>query len=145
LLAAAADGFVRHGLVELAEQPYIGTPLDAEIINHVGYQHPVHGLAGWAAALQSLERDTAAHENDPDAAHHTRRPPPPLARVRAAREAFQQFAGRAAVLLYQVPGAEYRVARADAAAWGRLRAVAAEWGEALHKWDTDRTILTAAE
>jgi len=172
LLAAAADGFVRHGLVELAEQPYIGTSLDAEIINHVGYQHAVHGLAGWATALQSLEHDAAAHENDPDATHRTRRPPPPLTRVRAAREAFEQFAGRATVLtgehplttwldwlthlttedpwgiaarLYQVPGDEFRLARADVAAWDRLRAVATEWRDALHRWDPDRTILSTAE
>ena len=173
LLAAATDGFVRHGLVELAEQPYIGATLDAEIINHIGYQHPVHGLAGWATALRSLEDDAAAHENDPDATHHTtRRPPPPLARVHAAREAFAEFAQRATLLtgehplttwldwlthlttddpwdiaqrLYQVPGGEFRLARADVAAWDRLRTVAAEWRDAVHRWDTDRAILTAGE
>lgn len=172
LLATATDGFVRHGLVELAEQPYIGATLDAEIINHIGYQHPVHGLAGWGTALRSLEKDAAANENDPDASNRTRRPPPPLARVRAAREAFEQFAERAALLtgehslptwldwlahlttedpwdiatrLYQVPGEEFLLARADVAAWDRLRTVAAEWRDALHKWDADRAILTAGE
>ena len=172
LLAAATDGFVRHGLVELAEQPYIGATLDAEIINRIGYQHAVHGLAGWDTALRSLEKDAAANENDPDAANHVRRPPPPLARVRAAREAFEQFAGRAAVLtgehplptwldwlahlttedpwdiatrLYEVPREECRLARADAAAWDRLRTVAVEWRDALRKWDADRAILTAGE
>jgi len=92
--------------------------------------------------------------------------------VRAAREAFEQFAGRATVLtgehplttwldwlahlttedpwgiaarLYQVPGDEFRLARANVAAWDRLRAVATEWRDALHRWDPDRTILSTAE
>ncbi|MGH7625538.1 MAG: PD-(D/E)XK nuclease family protein [Gemmatimonadaceae bacterium] len=108
LLAAAADGFTRHGLAELAEQPYIGTGLNADVINHVGYQRPVRGLANWAGAFAALERDAAAADAaaGTGAARSTsrpRQPPPPPARVRAARGAFEQFAARAAALTAERP------------------------------------------
>jgi RecB family exonuclease len=176
LLAAAADGFTRHGLAELAEQPYIGSGINADVINHIGYQRPVRGLAAWARAFEALEQEAiaaAAAENGAgQSASRSRTPPPPLARVRAARTAFTEFAARATALaegrpldawlewlehlisddpwhiesrLYAVPGAEFRLARADVAGWARLGAVVGEWRAASRRWGDGHALVNAEE
>src|SRR5690606_22233830 len=62
LFAAAADGWTRHGLVELAEQPYLRLDLDATVLNHIGYRRRVTGLDAWQTALDTLLRDALAAE-----------------------------------------------------------------------------------
>ena len=99
LFEAAAEGWSRHGLVELAEQPYIGSELDATVLNFIGYRRRVQGLDGWRSALDELlsqceerERRAASGMLDED---ERRRPLPPSSRVRSARDAFAGFAAQA--------------------------------------------------
>ncbi|HET7468526.1 MAG TPA: hypothetical protein VFJ81_02585, partial [Gemmatimonadales bacterium] len=51
LLAAAAEGWTRHGLTELAEQPYFarwqGHELDVRLVSYAGYRRRLRGLKAW--------------------------------------------------------------------------------------------------
>ncbi len=97
LFAVARDGWPRHGLVELAEQPYLGIDLDATVLNYIGYRRRVEGLDDWMAAHERLLAEVEARERkhaDDDAEPDRRRMSlPPGWRVRRAVEAFRRFAG----------------------------------------------------
>ena len=41
LFAAAADGWTRHGLAELAEQPYFANDIQARLVNAIGFERRV--------------------------------------------------------------------------------------------------------
>ncbi len=62
LLAAAAGGWSRHGLVELAEQPYFESRLDPRMINFAGFRRRLSGLFAWRRALDELARQAEADE-----------------------------------------------------------------------------------
>ncbi|HEX9105900.1 MAG TPA: PD-(D/E)XK nuclease family protein, partial [Longimicrobiales bacterium] len=99
LLGVAAEGWTRHGLAELAEQPYLGVELDAGVINTVGYRTRVQGLAEWEEALERLlvealerkRKDEAAGEQDENG---HRRPLPPAWRVEKTRDQLKRLRGR---------------------------------------------------
>lgn len=85
LLDVAAGGWTRHGLVELADQPYLGVELDAGVVDTVGFRTPLAGLAAWDEALErllaeALEREKKEAAGEPDENGH-RRPVPPSWRV----------------------------------------------------------------
>ena len=96
LLDAAAEGWSRHGIVELAEQPYFTNDLDSTVLNFAGYRALITGLPGWSNALADLERDArrrdAARDHDEEEAGESRGSLPPLARVARARQQFSAFA-----------------------------------------------------
>ena len=99
LFAAAAEGWERHGLAEIAEQPYVGVGLDPLVINHLGFRRRIAGLAAWERALAELEtaaveseRRIAAGEHDEDRRWIRL---PSSARVRETRDAFARFAAQA--------------------------------------------------
>ena len=100
LFGAAAEGWERHGLAEIAEQPYVGVGLDPLVINHLGYRRRVTGLADWerslgeleAAALESERRIASGAEDDDDRRWIRL---PSSERVRATRSAFTHFATQA--------------------------------------------------
>lgn len=99
LFAAAAEGWTRHGLTELAEQPYIGSDLDAVVLNHIGFRRRVTGLGAWAAAHRRLLEEAERWERAQDDADAERRaPPPPPDWVRQALDGFERFASLAAEL-----------------------------------------------
>lgn len=60
LVAAAADGWTRHALVELAEQPYLATGLDAARCDAAGRARPLAGLDAWCGALADPAMDDFA-------------------------------------------------------------------------------------
>lgn len=95
LLDAAGEGWTRHGLASLAQQPYIGSSLDATVINYVGYRERVRGLADWEKALRSLERRALEREKREEKGELTeidrRSIAPAHTRVVAAREAHAKF------------------------------------------------------
>lgn len=94
LLAAAGDGWERHGLAELAEQPFFASDLDARIINYIGFQRRVAGILDWAAALDDLLHECerrAEPLDDGDRERHARTLPP-TEQVRSAVEHFTRFA-----------------------------------------------------
>ena len=163
LFAAAAEGWPRHRLVELADQPYLRGLLDGRIVNFIGYRRRVEGLAGWTAALAALEREAKARE-DParrDADEHARWVPPSRWVAEAAAR-FARFSARVAALdqarplegwlawlqeflagdawqivdrVRAVPGERYDIARLDLAGWRGLERIVREWREATGRWE----------
>ncbi|CAN5708922.1 hypothetical protein BH23GEM9_BH23GEM9_17450 [soil metagenome] len=102
LFHVAASGWERLGLVELAETPHFRARLDAGVLNHVGYQRRVRGLASWRKALTDLvdaavTRERRLEEN-PDDEEMRRQPLPAAARVERALAGFQEFAAHAVAL-----------------------------------------------
>ncbi|HEX6614790.1 MAG TPA: PD-(D/E)XK nuclease family protein [Gemmatimonadales bacterium] len=175
LLAAAADGWSRHGLAELAEQPYAATELDARIINFAGFRRRVQGLAAWAQALRELvaeaERDEERRRAGEEPEEH-RKPLPPLMRCAGAADRFEQFAERVAELdrprtlrewlawldgfltadpwgiqarVYRVPGRRFDVARVDLNGWRGLTGIVHGWRAALETWGRADDRIDVAE
>ncbi|MEP6494784.1 MAG: PD-(D/E)XK nuclease family protein [bacterium] len=173
LLDAAADGWSRHGLAALAHQPYIGSDLDATVLNFVGFRERVRGLAEWERALRALERKALAREQgEPDEEAARRYPLPSHERVVKAREAVSSFASHARHLdrartlaewlawlgdtltkdafhieerIYAIPRDRYQVARIDLRAWDALTTVTREWREALEAWGVVGEPMTVSE
>ncbi|MBK5186674.1 MAG: PD-(D/E)XK nuclease family protein [Gemmatimonadaceae bacterium] len=170
LFAAAADGWTRRALVELASQPYLGSGLDAEVLNAIGFRQLVAGLDAWSAALAQLETraERLELEDDPESRG---RPLPPLSRVRVTREAFVRFAkdaralddqrtliewlqwlrsfleddpwkieARAHVLLDD----RFEILRLDLAGWAALTEIVREWHEAVSEHARDDRALDVA-
>jgi RecB family exonuclease len=105
LFAVARDGFSRHGLVELAQQPYLGLELDAVVLNHIGYRRRVEGLDAWSAALDTLLREAQAQEQrlaaGDEEQDRRRSAAPSAARVTQAIASFREFAAKARALTGQ--------------------------------------------
>jgi len=171
LSAAAADGWTRHGLVELASQPYIANGLDARILNNIGYRRRVSGLRSWHRQLEDLEAEAMAHEQGDEEHDDHRKPPPQSSRVRSTREALERFMVHAETLdssrslsewlgwlsgllerdpwgieraIYDVPDRRFRIARVDLAGWRALKGAVAEWQEAVLRWGDDGDAVSAA-
>ncbi len=141
LFAAAAEGWTRHGLTELAEQPYIGTDLDAVVLNHIGFRRRVTGLGAWTAAQRRLLEEAERRERDQEEADAERRsPPPPPDWVRQSLDGFQRFA----TLAGELDGERARAAWLDwlagvleSDAWGIARRLyrVPRGREELVRWD----------
>lgn len=168
LYRAAAGGWSRHELVELADLPHHATRLDARVLNYIGYRRAVRGLDDWEQALAALEREAREYETDREA-HWTERPPPSSRRVAAARVAFGAFARRARALeaprpllewlrgvraavehdewgihrrSFDVPTRRFDVAQRDLAAWRGVSQILDEWHAALARWGGGEEPLT---
>ncbi len=101
LLDAAAEGWTRHAMVELAEQPYLDSDLDVQVINTIGYRRQVEGLAAWRDAVAQLRLEVLRREygDEPESGSWERRVAlPPLSRVDDALAALELFATRAVEL-----------------------------------------------
>ncbi|HKT83648.1 MAG TPA: hypothetical protein VJQ84_07405, partial [Solirubrobacterales bacterium] len=102
LLAAAAEGWTRHGLAELAEQPYFWNELDVRMVNYAGYRRRLNGLKSWLQALDGIAQEAEAHEErekrGEEVDDRRRGPLPPAARAREAATSFAAFAERASEL-----------------------------------------------
>lgn len=101
LLDAAAEGWTRHAMVELAEQPHLESRLDVEVINTIGYRRRVEGLVAWRDAVAQLRLEVLRREQgeEPETGGWERRISlPPLARVDDALAALELFASRAGEL-----------------------------------------------
>ncbi|MBA2685571.1 MAG: PD-(D/E)XK nuclease family protein [Gemmatimonadaceae bacterium] len=171
LFAAAADGWTRGGLVELAYQPYFAGGLDAEVLNAIGYRRLVLGLDDWEAALIDLEKRAMRVEGE-DAAERHGRPLPAPARVAAVRDAFRVFAAEARALdrertvlewlewllaflesdpwkvleaVRTIPGDRIDVVRLDLAGWTSLTTIVHEWHRAVVEHGAEPRSLVAAE
>jgi superfamily I DNA/RNA helicase/RecB family exonuclease len=134
LLDAAADDWSRHGLVEVAENPYLDTGLDARALNAVGYRRQVRGLAAWRAALaEQGERGATSHffTRAADIDGHR-----PLAQwVAWLGDVVERDSWGIATRMSRLPEAErHDVARADLAGWRCLRSLAWEWADALARF-----------
>jgi len=173
LLAAAAEGWTRHGLAELAEQQYFRNELDVRLVNYAGFRRRLHGLDAWTRALQGIAQEAAAHEEREARGEETderQAPLPPAARAREAAGGFAAFAGRAAELdpprtlnrwlawlgdflhadpwgmerrIWRVPASRYDIARLDLAGWRGLTRLVDGWRGALEEWGGSEVPLTA--
>lgn len=173
LLAVARDGWTRHGLVELAQQPYLGVDLDPVILNHIGYRRRVEGLDAWRTAIESLLREAKAQERrrEEAEAEERRGNAPPSERVERALADFLTFAERASPLheqrplrewiewlraavlgpawgierrMFSIPHDRFDVVRVDAAGFGGMRRILDEWSAALDQWGGGDERLDAA-
>jgi hypothetical protein len=66
LLSAAAEGFSRHALVEIAEQPLLSLSLDAGVLQAAGELSPIQSLEEWAPALEQLLARARARDHAPE-------------------------------------------------------------------------------
>ncbi len=98
LLAAAGDGWSRHGLTELAEQPYFTSTLDARLLAFLGYEKRLLGLAAWEQAFEELVRRTDPSRPERDEAEGYRPRLPAHERALLAHDGFRSFSDRAAPL-----------------------------------------------
>ena len=175
LLAAAADGWSRHGLVELADQPCAATELDARILNFAGFRRRVRGLRAWHQALGELVTDARREDERRRAGEEPddhRKPLPPLLRCERAAAQFERFAERAAALdgthtlrhwlgwlddfltadpwhlrelIYQVPGRRFDIVRLDLNGWRGLTDIVRGWRAALDEWGGANAPIDVAE
>ena len=171
LLDAAAAGWSRHGIVELAEQPYFANDLDSVVLNFAGYRARITGLAAWGAALADLEREAQRRESTADEEEERRKPMPSRARIARAVEHFAAFAALAEGLegerpltawldwlrdflaadpwklrdaIYAVPQQRYDLARVDLRGLRDLELSVREWSEAVARWGGGEERLGAA-
>jgi hypothetical protein len=169
VFAAAAGGWARRQIVELADQPYLKTDLDGRVLDFLGRRRSLRGLDRWLEALDELEREAVAHEADEHASLRERSLPR-AARVRKAQRSFQTFAGYARGLdrrrplaawvrwlhdfveqdpwlierrIYDIPDGRYDIARRDLAAWRGVRTIVDEWLTALDQWGSDEDEIAA--
>ncbi|HEX5385512.1 MAG TPA: PD-(D/E)XK nuclease family protein [Gemmatimonadales bacterium] len=95
LISAAAQGWSRHALAELAEQPYFECRLDAQMINFAGFRRRISDLFSWRSALNNLAREAEADEQRRAGANgddgERRIPLPPASRASAAAASFAAF------------------------------------------------------
>lgn len=173
LFTAAAEGWSRHGLTEVAEQPYLGSGLDAGLIGFLGYRERLTGLAAWGAAFERLSAQALAAEAAAGAGDDSESETglPSAARAQAGHAAWGEFASRAGGIaaprplrawlawlqefLVQDPWgiaarahAEPRdpvVARRDITGWRELTRLAAEWAEAVTRWEEGDDHLSAEQ
>lgn len=66
LFAAAAEGWTRHGLAEVADLPFFANTLDARIVNFLGFRRKLEGLDAWARAINQLEREAERRRSADD-------------------------------------------------------------------------------
>ena len=165
LFAAAADGWPRHRLIELADQPHFRGLLDGRIINFLGFRRRIEGLASWEQALAGLEREAKAAE-DPsrrEADEHPRWVPASRWVAEAAAR-FEKFKERVTALdetrplaawlawlrqfladdpwkiedrARDVPEERFDIARLDLAGWRKLGDIVREWHAATERWEPD--------
>ncbi|MEN8374017.1 MAG: PD-(D/E)XK nuclease family protein [Gemmatimonadota bacterium] len=171
LFSAAAQGWTRHGLAELAEQPYVGSGLDAVVINHIGFHRRVAGLSAWSSAIRRLlEQAELSERESTEEGDGTRRPSrlPPAEWVRRTLHGFESFAESARLLdrprtrgewlewlgaaldadtwgvsrlLYRLPGGREELARWDVAGWEGMRRIVDELRAGEDSWGSDDALL----
>ncbi len=165
LFRAAAEGWTRHELVELAGSQCFEGLLDAGVINSIGFRRRVSGLAEWSSAIAELSRN----EDELSAAGLS------VERAARASESFERFRMTAGELderrsrpewiewlldfiesdpweieavLYRVPYERYDIIKRDLVGWRGLVRILSEWRTAeqefreVHSLD-DRAIGAA--
>lgn len=146
LLGAAAEGWTRHALAELADQPYFANELDAESINAIGYARRVTGLDAWTAELVGAgkEAEAEAFARFAERARPLERPRPLAEWVEWLGKFVVEDPWEVRSAMGRVPAGRLDVVRLDLLAWERLPAVLTEWAEALRSWGAPAGALDAA-
>lgn len=139
LLMAAAEGWTRHALVELAEHPLFrsgtGTGdaprLDAAAINALGYDQPLVGLDAWRAALGG---DFAAFADRAQALDAQR---PLRAWVALVRDLVAHDPWEVRAALRRATADTAPLAHADERGWNQLERLLSAWHDALGEGTDD--------
>ncbi|MGE0552550.1 MAG: PD-(D/E)XK nuclease family protein [Gemmatimonadales bacterium] len=161
LFSAAAEGWTRHGLSELARQPYFGRRLDVQLIDFLGYRRMIAGLGAWRAALDTLVVEAKARESSEESDDERRGWLPTSERAQRALERFEELLAVASELdrpkplaewlgwldqfladdpwgveqrIRRLPPGRWELARVDLAGWKALRATVKGWRDALDRW-----------
>ena len=159
LLNAAAEGFTRHAVVEVAEHPLLALALDADVLQSAGASAPIASLDDWAPALTRVLRRCQQRDGNPDE-WRTHRGLPSTDRARRTLDAWQEWLPQARMLavrrtdsawyawvrevftdeawglaqrLDTAPANDMRVWQADINAAGQIVALADDWSEALRE------------
>lgn len=166
---AAAEGWTRHGLAELASHPAMASELEGPVIDLIGFRRATAGLAQWREAFDALVVEATGRQEEDDDEHRGWIPTPE--RATQARDRFAAFADRAAALdasrpltgwigwlddllindpwqmmarIRQLPDGEHEVARVDLAGWAGLTTAIGAWRRALAEWSGDDHPLDVA-
>lgn len=111
LLAAPAEGWTRHGVLELAEHPLLSLGLDAAVLNFVGTESPLGSIDAWTAALTALLARARRREQRADDGsieiHDRGRALPASVRIESTLAAWKAF----------IPAANHLHAERSASAW----------------------------
>lgn len=108
LVRAAANGWSRHGLAEVAEQPFFRQELRPRVVNYVGFRKRVEGLDAWEREFEALlQQSTRFYADDEDEARDRQdnrgNPPPRPERVAQALERLRTLAKHVGTLSGQRP------------------------------------------
>jgi len=146
LLAAAAEGWTRHGLAELADQPYFASELDAGAINAIGYERRVTGLDAWVAALLASGSDAraAAFTQFAERASELDRPRPLAAWIAWLGTFLVEDPWAMRARIETVPGSRVEVVRLDLQGWKGLTKLVGQWSDAVKAWGSVEAAMDAA-
>ncbi len=172
LIRAAAEGWTRHGLSELARQPYFASQLDTRLIDFIGYRRVTAGLDEWKAAFEGLVEEARAREEQGEPEDERRGWLPSSERAQSALARFGEFSAVGRELdtlkslvewsswleqflsddpwemerrIRRVPDERWEVARVDLAGWKALHATVRGWREALENWGSDTAPIDAEQ
>ncbi|HYW30116.1 MAG TPA: hypothetical protein VE869_01335, partial [Gemmatimonas sp.] len=97
LLSVPIEGWSRHVVVELADNPLLALSLDAAVLDFVGMESPLSSCEEWTAALERLRDRAVAREgaNSDERDHERRRALPASARIITTLDAWHTLAASA--------------------------------------------------
>lgn len=98
ILAAAADNWSRHAVVEIAENPLLATGLSARVLNLLGFAQQMESLDDWTEAFAILLARCEARERGEDDEDYHRVQLPSASVVKAEIAAWQALHPRLAAV-----------------------------------------------
>ncbi len=162
LLRAAGEGWTRHGLSELAAQPYFANALDTRVLDLLGFRQSIVGLENWQAALEALLAEARRREAGEEPEDGYRGWQPSVQRAAEALDQFLAFSKVAGSLqgsrslsdwikwmegfladdpwqmqqqIRCIPEGAWEMVRVDLAGWQALHDLLGEWRGALDYWE----------
>lgn len=134
LLAAAAEGWSRHGLAEVADQPYFASELDARAINAIGYARRVAGLDAWMVAFAGDAERSEAFARFAGRARSLDEPKPLSGWLGWLRQLLAEDPWGMKERMNTVPGGRFDVVRLDLQGWKGLATLVEKWSDAVAAW-----------
>lgn len=133
ILGVLHEGWGRHAVAELAEQPLLTTGLDASIINALGYTRATASEGDWRSGLSELAERSERRERGDDERDDRRAPLPPSDRVRSTLASWARVAPRLVALETErslEAWCAWSVETLDDDAWGIAAQLRAPCGDA---------------
>ncbi|MDZ7631552.1 MAG: PD-(D/E)XK nuclease family protein [Gemmatimonadaceae bacterium] len=172
LLNAMVDGWSRHALLEVAENPLLHSALDVEVIDLAGRLTVVTALDDWDRALTELLARCSARDERGAGSKMTGLVLPETRRVSDCRDAWREWLPKAQAMdqprtraawfdwmndlldtpgsqvvsaLREPPAGDFVVWSADLRARDGLTKLAREWSAALQEFGTDHEPVSAEQ